>query len=240
MEEVAVFYRKLMPAALGFCLGLNTGAFAQEGNVPGPLVLAPSARVDPAYNQRMADAIALRLSQSGQLRGYRVDITFADEVAELSGQIADEAQRAVVLRIVSAMDGVQRTRDAMQVAGGGVMQTTQMPSVPQGPMPEAQAPQEPMSLMPFAPGTAPGMLTSANQPPPLPPYAWPTVAPYNNYSRVAYPTTYPYEAFPFIGPMYPFPKIPLGWRSVSLTWEDGCWWYGRNATGHDWWRIRYN
>ncbi len=66
------------------------------------------------------------------------------------------------------------------------------------------------------------------------------LAPYNNYSRVAYPTTYPYEAFPFIGPMYPFPKIPLGWRSVSLTWEDGCWWYGRKATGHDWWRIRYN
>lgn len=77
------------------------------------------------------------------------------------------------------------------------------------------------------------------QPPPLPPYAWPTYAPHNNYSRVAYPETYPTNAWPFIGPFYPFPKVPTGWRSVSLTWEDGYWWFGRNPTAHDWWRIRY-
>ena len=73
----------------------------------------------------------------------------------------------------------------------------------------------------------------------MPPYAWPTYAPYNNYSRVAYPEQVPYEAWPFIGPMYPFPKVPLGWRSIQLTWRDGYWWYGKYATGHDWWRIRY-
>jgi hypothetical protein len=77
------------------------------------------------------------------------------------------------------------------------------------------------------------------QPPRMPPYAWPSYAPYNNFSRVAYPTLYPYEAWPFIGPFYPFPKIPPGWRSVTLEWKDGYWWYGKNATGHDWWRIRY-
>ena len=76
-----------------------------------------------------------------------------------------------------------------------------------------------------------------SRPPPLPPYAWPTFAPYNNYSRVAYPTLYPAEAWPNIGPFYPFPKAPLGWRSVSLTWNDGYWFFGRNATGHDWWRA---
>jgi len=93
---------------------------------------------------------------------------------------------------------------------------------------------EPMPLQ----GAPPGF-PSANQPPPLPPYAWPTYAPYNNMSRVAYPNLYPYESFPFIGPFYPFPKVPLGWRSVTLTWSDGHWWLGRNATGHDWWRVRY-
>jgi hypothetical protein len=93
---------------------------------------------------------------------------------------------------------------------------------------------EPMPIQ----GTPPGF-PSASQPPPMPPYAWPTYAPYNNFARVAYPNLYPYESFPFIGPLYPFPQIPLGWRSVSLTWEDGHWWIGRNATGHDWWRIRY-
>jgi hypothetical protein len=93
-----------------------------------------------------------------------------------------------------------------------------------------------MSIMegPNPGGADPGM-----QPPPMPPYAWPSYAPYNNYSRVGSPTLYPYQAFPFIGPMYPFPKVPLGWRSVTLQWQDGYWWYGRKATGHDWWRIRY-
>jgi hypothetical protein len=102
------------------------------------------------------------------------------------------------------------------------------------PMPRPVGPGEPMPI--FQGG---GMPNPAMQPPPMPPYAWPTVAPYNNFSRVAYPTLYNYEQWPFIGPFYPFPRVPMGWRSVSLTWQDGHWWYGRNATGHDWWRIRY-
>src|SRR5207302_6468531 len=76
-------------------------------------------------------------------------------------------------------------------------------------------------------------------PPKLPPYAWPTYAPYNNYSRVAYPEAYPYQSWPFIGPVYPFPKVPLGWRSIKLEWEDGHWWYSKVACNHDWWRLRF-
>jgi hypothetical protein len=83
------------------------------------------------------------------------------------------------------------------------------------------------------------VLPGAEGHPPLPPYAWPTYAAYNNYSRVAYPTLYPYQAWPFIGPIYPFPKIPPGWRSIKLEWFDGYWWYGKVANPHDWWRIRY-
>lgn len=81
--------------------------------------------------------------------------------------------------------------------------------------------------------------TAAGNAPPLPPHAWPTYAPYNNYSRVGYPQAYPYNAFPFIGPFYPFPKVPLGWRSVKLEWEDGHWWLGKTATPHDYWRVRF-
>jgi hypothetical protein len=76
-------------------------------------------------------------------------------------------------------------------------------------------------------------------PPKMPPYAWPTYAPYNNYSRVAYPTLYPYNSWPFIGPVYPFPKVPPGWRKVSLEWQDGFWWYAPHSNSHDWWRLRY-
>jgi len=76
-------------------------------------------------------------------------------------------------------------------------------------------------------------------PPRMPPYAWPTYAPYNNYSRVAYPELYPQQSWPFIGPLYPFPKVPLGWRSVKLEWQDGHWWLSRYATPHDWWMLKY-
>lgn len=75
--------------------------------------------------------------------------------------------------------------------------------------------------------------------PRLPPNAWPTYAPYNNMSRVAYPANYPYNAFPYIGPFYPFPKVPLGWRKVVLEWDDGHWYMGRLQTPHDHWRVKF-
>lgn len=93
---------------------------------------------------------------------------------------------------------------------------------------------EPLPIGPTNPGYGAGMC-----PPPLPPYAWPTYAPYNNLSRVAYPTAYPYEAFPFIGPYYPFPKVPPGWRSVKLEWDDGYWWFSKTANKHNWWKVRF-
>jgi BON domain len=76
-------------------------------------------------------------------------------------------------------------------------------------------------------------------PPQMPPYAWPTYAPYNNLSRVAYPLNYPYQSWPNIGPCYPFPKIPPSWRSVKLEWEDGHWWFSRTATQEGYWRLRF-
>ena len=76
-------------------------------------------------------------------------------------------------------------------------------------------------------------------PPPMPPYAWPSYAPYNNFLRVATPLAYPYNSFPYIGPEYPFPKIPLGWRSVTLEWDDNHWFFSPGSTGQDWWRLRY-
>lgn len=58
----------------------------------------------------------------------------------------------------------------------------------------------------------------------LPNYAWPGYAAYPNYAAVTYPQQYSPTAFPYIGPFYPYPQVPLGWRRVSLEWDDG-WWY---------------
>jgi hypothetical protein len=78
------------------------------------------------------------------------------------------------------------------------------------------------------------------QQPPMPPYAWPTYAPYNNYSRVAYPQAYPYTAWPYIGPFHPYPQVPLGWRKVQLEWDDGYWQLNfRPRTDRWWWFLDY-
>ena len=57
-----------------------------------------------------------------------------------------------------------------------------------------------------------------------PNYAWPSYAPYPNFSAVGYPTAYPWQAWPNIGPPYPYPEVPLDWRAVTLRWDDGIWW----------------
>ena len=41
-----------------------------------------------------------------------------------------------------------------------------------------------------------------------PNYAWPSYAPYPNFSAVGYPTAYPWQAWPNIGPFYPYPEVP--------------------------------
>lgn len=59
--------------------------------------------------------------------------------------------------------------------------------------------------------------------PRMPGYAWPSYAAYPNYAAVTYPRQYSPTAWPYIGPFYPYPQVPLGWRKVSLEWDDGWW-----------------
>lgn len=213
--------RKWSIALLSAWLGLSQAGYSQE---PG--------------RDSMAQAIARRLQESGRLAQYRVNVAAQHGVVDLTGEVQDEGQRQTVVALVRAMPGVMVVRDWLQVRlPSGVVQTQFGLEPTQGQEPkriDGQLP-EPMPIFQAPMGPNPTL-----QPPPMPPYAWPTFAPYNNYSRVAYPLSYNYEQFPFIGPMYPFPRVPLGWRSVSLTWEDGCWYFHRSPTGHDWWRIRYH
>lgn len=69
---------------------------------------------------------------------------------------------------------------------------------------------------------APGM--GGSESPNLPGYAWPGYAAHPNYGQVNYPKQYSASAWPYIGPFYPYPQVPLGWRKVSLEWDDGWWW----------------
>ena len=60
--------------------------------------------------------------------------------------------------------------------------------------------------------------------PAMPSHAWPSYASSPNYAAVTYPQQYSATAWPYIGPFYPYPQVPLGWRKVSLEWDDG-WWF---------------
>jgi hypothetical protein len=74
------------------------------------------------------------------------------------------------------------------------------------------------------PGTSVGMAAARYDHPQMPGYAWPSYASHPNYAAVTYPKQYSPTAWPYIGPFYPYPQVPLGWRRVCLEWDDG-WWY---------------
>lgn len=73
-------------------------------------------------------------------------------------------------------------------------------------------------------GGAPGIAQASYDNPQMPGYAWPSYAAYPNYAALTYPHQYSATAWPYIGPFYPYPQVPLGWRKVSLEWDDG-WWF---------------
>ncbi|MEM8944727.1 MAG: BON domain-containing protein [Planctomycetota bacterium] len=88
-----------------------------------------------------------------------------------------------------------------------------------GYMPSTMAPQ-PMGPRPAMAG---GAAVSYDNPQ-MPGYAWPSYAASPNYAALTYPKQYSASAWPYIGPFYPYPQVPLGWRRVSLEWDDG-WWF---------------
>jgi hypothetical protein len=77
----------------------------------------------------------------------------------------------------------------------------------------------PSGVVPASYGRGP-----AYENPSMPGYAWPSYASYPNYAALSYPQQYSPTAWPYIGPFYPYPQVPLAWRKVSLEWDDG-WWF---------------
>lgn len=230
---------RLLLAAM-MALGTTRTLPAEEPNRLGVTPGEALARPQASLNQKVADTIAEHLRQSGQLRHYNIDIVFQDGTAEVSGMVADQPQREEAIKRVQGVPGVERVRDRLTLANP-VRQTLGQAPAPLPPHAAeaagngaARPASEPM---PVFTAPAPGPYDVVD--PKMPPHAWPTYAPYNNYSRVAYPELYPYESWPFIGPCYPFPKVPPGWRKVKLEWQDGFWWYSKHSSGHDWWRLRY-
>ena len=106
-----------------------------------------------------------------------------------------------------------------------VISTDDNSMVPTTAAPQATATKSPSDFM--APQGY-NMTAGQNGQPNLPNYAWPSYADYPNYSQVTYPKQYSAGTFPYIGPFYPYPQVPLGWRKVTMEWHDGYWWLDFN------------
>jgi hypothetical protein len=93
------------------------------------------------------------------------------------------------------------------------------------PMPANMAPSAPSGgpIPAYVPAPGGGVAPAHFDHPAMPGYAWPSYASYPNYAAVTYPRQYSPTAWPFIGPFYPYPQVPLGWRKVTLEWHNGWW-----------------
>jgi len=149
----------------------------------------------------------------------------ADQNASARGdRSSNSAPRPTVVRAVSAEESQGDIPQPMaQPQRAMPMNTSSMPMA------------QPMARGPVAPNGGPLPMYSAAgggggpaparyDQPCLPNYAWPSYAAYPNYAAVTYPKQYSPTAWPYIGPFYPYPQVPLGWRKVSLEWSDG-WWF---------------
>ncbi len=223
--------RALFPLAAAAGFWLTGPVSAQQ---PAPEATAPA---NP--NQTLADSVAYRLRATNVADGADISINAQDGTVTLLGTARDAAQKVSIIRQVQGVGGVVLVRDGIRT--GPIVQVQDANPAPVAPMPLSPLGPPPGigPLVEPAPLGVPGQFSPDMMAPNLPPHAWPTYAPYNNLSRVGYPTAYPYNAFPFIGPYYPFPKVPLGWRKVTLEWDDGHWYLGRNSAPQDYWRVKF-
>lgn len=178
------------------------------------LTVAPSAKQAPAK----------KASLSRSLKSFFVK------------QPAQQPQQAQRVATSYQRAPVRRTSATMTSPAPMVMRDDMVPmarQMPQQMRPQYRVAQRPMPIAGSYRGGPPqgyqaprasGVAQARFEQPCMPNYAWPSYAASPNYAAVTVPRQYSATAFPYIGPFYPYPQVPLGWRKVSLEWDDGWWW----------------
>ena len=186
-------------------------------------------------NQQVAQEIASSLGEVG-LVGYEIEVRYENGIAHLVGDVPSAQQIQAAGFAASRVPGVKTVKNDLKI-GGAISQTGfrqgqagyPMPQMMQGyPQGYPQVHRASMMGAPMgggAPMGAPSPIGGAGNysNPQLPSHAWPAYAQYPNSAAVSYPKQHSASAFPYIGPFYPYPQVPLGWREVSLQWDDGYW-----------------
>jgi hypothetical protein len=183
--------------------------------VPGVSRVVNDLSIADEAGQSLESAAAAPVPQlipAGQVgRADRVAATFAPAAAQRTAMTVQEPTMALPLD-----------------EGGEPIRTAAAPSrpIPIGyvqengaPVPIAQSAPAAQYVAPVQGGAAPVRYDQ----PHLPNYAWPSYAAHPNYAGLTYPKQYSPTAWPYIGPFYPYPQVPLGWRKVTLEWHDGWW-----------------
>ena len=201
-------------------------------------VASAQAPAPATPNQATANAVASALKSSRTLSSYRIEIEAQNGVVTLIGSVPNATQKREALALVNKVAGVTGVVDQIRVPDARVRPAQyQMAMGGHGGMfhrgggggdgvveeggPVVSRPTSDGSPIPEGPA---GMGASTGAAPNMPNYAWPSYAPTGNFSAVGYPTAYPWQAWPNIGPFYPYPEGPQDWRAVTLRWDDGIWW----------------
>ncbi|WP_459555173.1 BON domain-containing protein [Lacunimicrobium album] len=227
--------------------GMITQASYDDTPLAAP---APPAGVS---NQAMAQQIAQAMEMAG-IQGQDMEIRFKSGTATIIGAVFSPEQRMVAEQVVGQVPGVGAVDNQLQVAGGAPMQAAYpqpgmppmqgmpqmqgmppMQGMPAMPASYQQGMAPPAGMMPPSPGYSASSSNMVYNQPNMPQHSWPTYAAYPNSAAVSYPKQYSASAFPYIGPFYPYPQVPLGWRKSSLVWEDGSWQLEFDSKTDRWW-----
>ena len=202
----------------------------QTSNSPRPLAMTPARSMQPATGQprpqpmpgqgrdpRTDARMAMRgpVQRTAMRGGMQADPMHLPSPGGYEGPVADGQMVPGSMRVteggpVNGGLGEGGYASGGQAGTGGY--ASGGPGYAGGPMPMG--------------GTGVGMppIPGRGDGPNMPNYAWPSYAASPNVAAVQYPTQYSPTAWPYIGPFYPYPQVPLGWRRVSLEWDDGWWW----------------
>lgn len=198
-------------------------------------------------NQQMAEKIAQALGRA-RLTSYDIEIRFRNGTAQLAGTVTTFQERAYAEQIAASVPGVLKVENQLAM-GKRPSQVTPAAFQAPGTAPPANAAPAGPQGAPMAPGPSipgppayghPGQQAdhTVYNMPNMPDYAWPSYAAYPNFAQVSYPKEYSASAWPYIGPFYPYPQIPMGWRQAQLEWDDGHWSLNfRPRTGRWWWFL---
>jgi hypothetical protein len=190
------------------------------------------ARPRPMMRTKATHRKAPRAQTQSQESGMQAQRAMPQQVADERGSVVGpQGQRVKLIPVKPGPNGtlipIRQQATAANTAQDSGRQARRKPfgfrtaSAQMPTMAGEGGPNRPMpSYLPTNAGAAPATYDQ----PHLPNYSWPSYAAYPNYAGLTYPKQYSPTAWPYIGPFYPYPQVPLGWRKVSLEWADG-WWF---------------